>query len=429
MRPSSLRLTAWLRSPRYPYVSGALLAVLAVVEVLHGRIASATVLVTLPPVAVPLLWRRREPRVGLLVVPAALLNFLFRPEMLLTAAVAGVMGLYALARHRVLHPALLLAAGIAGSLLVNVGHVAMGVYDLGGTAPALGADGSLSYFTESFVLAVGIVATVGVADAFRSREESRQAREAAQRELIAMERRHAAAAERAAMARELHDVVAHSVSVIAVQAETATYTTPDLSPAARDGFQQIAGSARSALAELRRLLAVLRTDDSAEDAPVAPVAPQPTLGALDELLTAHRSTGGEVELRTEGTRPAVLPSSLELTVYRIVQEALTNARRHARGAKVTVWLGYEPSVLRLSVADDGPGPALADQPHSGGHGLSGMRERANLLGGCVSWGAAGPGGGFLIEAELPVRTIDERTASTHGRSTRRDTGTDAEGRA
>jgi signal transduction histidine kinase len=412
MRPSTLRPTAWLRSPRYPYVSGALLAALAAVEVLQGRITSATVLATLPPVVVPLLWRRREPRTGLLVVPAALLNTLFRPEMLLTVAVAGVMGLYALARHRVLHPALLLGAGIAGSLLVNAGHVAMGVYDLGGKAPALGADGSLSYFTESFVLAVGVVATVGVADAFRSREESRLAREAAQRELIAMERRHAAAAERAAIARELHDIVAHSVSVIAVQAETATYTTPDLSPAARDGFQQIAGSARSALAELRCLLTVLRADDTGADAEAAPVAPQPTLDSLDELLAAHRSAGGEVELRTEGTRPAVLPPSLELTAYRIVQEALTNARRHARGAKVAVWLGYEPSVLRLSVTDDGPGPAPAAEPGAGGHGLSGMRERASLLGGRVSWGAAGPGGGFLIEAELPVRTAADRPVDT-----------------
>ncbi|EPJ42516.1 putative Sensor histidine kinase YxjM [Streptomyces afghaniensis 772] len=286
-----------------------------------------------------------------------------------------------------------------------MGHVAMGVYDLGGRAPAVGADGSLSYFTESFVLAVGVVATVGVADATRSREESRQAREAAQRELIAMERRHAAAQERAAIARELHDIVAHSVSVIAVQAESATYTTPDLSPPARDGFQQIASSARSALTELRRLLSVLRADEAGSEE-AAPVVPQPTLDSLGALLEAHRSGGGEVTLHTTGTRPAVLPPSLELTVYRIVQEALTNARRHARGAAVDIRLTYEEDEVRLRITDDGPGPktgAGGPRLNSGGHGLSGMRERANLLGGRLTCGPAGPGGGFLIEAELPVR--------------------------
>ncbi|MEU6916884.1 sensor histidine kinase [Streptomyces olindensis] len=395
----SLRPTAWPRSPRYPYVSGVLLVLLAAAEVLHSRITSTTVLTTLPFVVPPLLWRRREPRVGLLVVPAALLNFLFRPELLMTVAVAGVMGLYSLARHRVLHPAVLITAAITGALLVNAGHLAMGVYDLGGRAPAVGADGSLSYFTESFVLAVGMVATVGVADAFRSREESRQAREAAQRELITMERRHAAAQERAAIARELHDIVAHSVSVIAVRAESATYTTPDLSPPARDGFQQIAASARSALTELRQLLSVLRADDAAEE---APVLPQPTLDSLDALLEAHRSGGGEVTLRTEGTRPPLLPPSLELTAYRIVQEALTNARRHARGAAVGIRLAFADDEVRIRITDDGPGPQGSPQV-SGGHGLSGMRERANLLGGRLTCGPAGPGGGFLVEAELPVR--------------------------
>ncbi|CAL9305679.1 sensor histidine kinase [Streptomyces sp. SudanB52_2052] len=400
MRQSpSLRPTAWSRSPRYPYVTGVLLVVLAAAEVLHSRVTSTTVLATLPFVVPPLFWRRREPRVGLLVVPAALLNFLFRPELLMTVAVAGVMGLYSLARHRVLHPAVLSTAAITGALLVNAGHVAMGVYDLGGRAPAVGADGSLSYFTESFVLAVGVVATVGVADAFRSREESRQAREAAQRELIAMERRHAAAQERAAIARELHDIVAHSVSVIAVRAESATYTTPDLSPPARDGFQQIAASARSALTELRQLLSVLRADDTAED---APVLPQPTLDSLDALLEAHRSGGGEVTLHTEGTRSPLLPPSLELTAYRIVQEALTNARRHARGAAVDIRLAFADDEVRLRITDDGPGPQGSPQD-SGGHGLSGMRERANLVGGRLTCGPAGPGGGFLVEAELPVR--------------------------
>ncbi|WP_435843672.1 sensor histidine kinase [Streptomyces fradiae] len=241
-----------------------------------------------------------------------------------------------------------------------------------------------------------------MADAIRSREESGQARETAQRELIAMERRHAAAAERASIARELHDIVAHAVSVIAVQAESATYTTPNLSPEAREGFQQIAGSARSALSELRQLLTVLRTDGPSGKER-APVVPQPTMESLGILLATHRLSGGEVDLRTEGTRPVALPPSLELTVYRIVQEALTNARRHAPGARVLIRLDYSSKQLRVRIVDDGPGPRPLPPPGKQGYGLSGMQERASLLGGRLAYGAAGPEGGFLIQAELPVR--------------------------
>ncbi|CAM5359810.1 two-component sensor histidine kinase [Streptomyces spiroverticillatus] len=412
MFPLSLRSpTAWQHSVRHPYVSGALLGVLAVAEAVHGQVTSVTVLVTLALAVLPLLARRREPRVGFVVLGASLLNFLFRPELLLTAAVAGAMGLYTLARHRAIHPLLTIALGVSGSLLVNIGHVMRGAYDLGGRAPVLGGDGSLSYFTESFVLAVAMIATVCVADAVRAREESRLAREAAQRKLIAMEREHAAAAERASIARELHDIVAHSVSVIAVQAESATYTTPDLSPAARDGFQQIAGSARSAMSELRQLLSVLHTDATER----ASVAPQPTLDSLDALLAAHRSGGGQVELHTEGIRPDLLPPSLELTVYRIAQEALTNTRRHAPGAKAQVDISYAPGRVRLNIRDDGPGPQDPDAARSGGHGLDGMVERAKLIGGQLTHGGAGPEGGFQVRADLPIATYEENPVRSTGR--------------
>ncbi|MGP4000444.1 sensor histidine kinase [Streptomyces sp. 8N706] len=396
----------WLRSPAYPYVSGVALVCIAASEVISTRITSATVLATLPVVVVPVVWRHRYPWLGLIVVAAALLNFLFRSELLLSVAVAGIVGMYGLARHRVMHPVLLAAAGVVGSLLVNVGHIALGVYDLGGSAPAIGSDGSLSYFTEAFVVSVAVVATVCSGDAVRSREESRREREAAQRQLIAMERRQAVEAERVAIARELHDIVAHAVSVMAVQAESATYTTPGLSPQARESFQQIAGSARSALTELRHLLNVLRKDANEE----ASVAPQPTLGSLDDLLETHRSTGGKVELRTEGPRPA-LSSSVELSVYRIVQEALTNARRHAPGACVVVDLAYRQDRVGLRILDDGPGPAGA--ANGTGHGLGGMRERATVLGGRLTSGP-GPDGGFLIEADLPVQATPSGLADHAG---------------
>ncbi|MGK5637440.1 sensor histidine kinase [Streptomyces sp. URMC 126] len=371
----------------------ALLLCLAAFEVCHARITSATVLGTLPLAVLPLLWRRRRPELSHITVAAGLLNFLFRPEMLFSAAIAGLMGLYTLARRRLWHPAVVAGAAVTGALLVNIGHIAMGVYELGGASPALGSDGTLDYFTESFVLSVAIVATVSVADAMRSREDSRREREAARRRFIDIERRQAVEAERAAIARELHDIVAHAVSVIAVQAESATYTTPGLTPQARDGFQQIAGSARATLTELRNLLNVLRKDADEK----ASLAPQPTLSSLDDLLETHRSAGGQVEFCVHGSRPA-LSSALELAVYRIVQEALTNARRHARGARVQVALGFAPNGVSLRIIDDGPGPP--DDRDSEGHGLNGMRERAALLGGQVTYGR-GSDGGFLIEADLP----------------------------
>ncbi|MFI2209249.1 sensor histidine kinase [Streptomyces sp. NPDC020141] len=381
-----------------PAVAVLLLLALGMLEITLGGITSAPVLATAGAALLPLLWRRTRPRLVCVTVAAALLNFLFHPELLFAAALAGLMGLYTLTRRRVLHPVLVAGAGVTGALLVNLGHIARGVYDLGEAQAALGTGGRLSHFTEAFVLSVVIVATVSAADALRSREDSRRERRAAQLRLVEMERRQAVAAERAAVARELHDIVAHSVSVIAVRAESATYTTPLLSPQARDGFQQIAESARSTLNELRSLLDVLRED--AEDR--AALAPQPDLDALPELLETHRSAGGDAELRTTGVRPP-RSAPLELTVYRTVQEALTNARRHAPGAAVRIDLDYAGDRIALRILDDGPGPARnTRRPESTGHGLIGMRERAALLGGRFSCGR-GPAGGFLIEAELPHR--------------------------
>nr|WP_272918006.1 sensor histidine kinase [Actinomadura rayongensis] len=222
--------------------------------------------------------------------------------------------------------------------------------------------------------------------------------------------------ERARIARELHDVVAHSVSMIAVQAETAPYTMDNLSPEARAGYTEIAKTAREALVEMRRLLGVLRADARPEQ---PDSAPQPRLDRLPELIDQHRGAGGRVDLRVQGD-PRTLSTTVELSAYRIVQEALTNARRHAPGAEVKVDLVYLPDRLAVRVRDDGAGrtavlPQAGDPaatmldgpartrvlPDQGGHGLVGMRERATMLGGRFSAGPAVQGG-FQVEAELPL---------------------------
>ena len=221
--------------------------------------------------------------------------------------------------------------------------------------------------------------------------------------LNAVQREQAVLRERARIARELHDVVAHSVSMIAVQAETAPYTMQTLSPEAKKGFGEIAGAAREALEEMRRLLTVLRAEPGTQPE----VTPQPRLDRLPELIDSHRGAGGDAQLNVRGAaRP--LSTTIELSAYRIVQEALTNARRHAPGARVRVELDYLGDRLAVRVTDDGSvAPStMVDRPVDDktkvmGHGLVGMRERATMLGGHF---AAGPRaeGGFAVQAELPV---------------------------
>jgi signal transduction histidine kinase len=199
--------------------------------------------------------------------------------------------------------------------------------------------------------------------------------------------------ERARIARELHDVVAHHVSMVAVQAETARLTTPGMPEEGQERLLAIGDTAREALTEMRRLLGVLRADAAGD----AERAPQPGLGHLTELLEDARAAGTSVRLTVSGA-VAPLPAGVDLTAYRIVQETLTNARRHASGATVEVELRFAADALHLRVRDDGPGPGEGE-PH--GHGLLGMRERAASVGGTLRAGRAAEGG-FAVEAELPL---------------------------
>ncbi|MFC8805363.1 sensor histidine kinase [Streptomyces anthocyanicus] len=387
------RLRDWIAAPAYPWITGGAVTAGAVVELIvipGGVTTTVGVLVS----AVSLMWRRSFPPVAVLTVAAGLIGFAGDVNLYLAIMVSGLTGCYSLGRNRVLHPALTVTGGALGALCVNLVHInTWSRMDL--PVPALWERGSLSLFAESFLVTVVVFGAVMMGDAVRSREETRTERSLAQAQLIAMERQQAAAAERAAIARELHDIVSHSVSMIAVQAESVTYTTPGLTPEARDGFQQIAATARSSMAELRRLLGVLRTPQGES----ALTSPQPTLDHLAELVDQHRAVGGTAELRITGERVA-LPAAWELSAYRIAQEALTNARKHAPGVRTVVEVDYGADrLLTLRVQDDGPG--TDSRPGAGaGHGLTGMRERAALVGGRLSAGA-GPDGGFLVEAELP----------------------------
>jgi signal transduction histidine kinase len=245
------------------------------------------------------------------------------------------------------------------------------------------------------LLVVVAAAALAIGDARRLRSEAIAERDASRRQVAETLREQAAMEERARIARELHDVVAHHVSMIAVQAETARFTTPDLSEEGRERFGDIAESARDALGEMRRLLGVLRENAGGE----GERQPQPGLDRLHELIDDARATGTAVRLTLHG--PVVpLSPSVDLAAYRIVQEALTNARRHAPGASVQVDLRYGGDALQMRVRNDGPGPALGG---SDGNGLMGMRERATMVGGSVRTGPA-EGGGFLVEAELPIES-------------------------
>jgi len=238
-----------------------------------------------------------------------------------------------------------------------------------------------------------LLASVLVGESSRKRAEAETALDETQAAMAESVREQTVMEERAAIARELHDIVAHHLSMIAVQSEAARLTSPRLSADARGRFEAIAQTARDALAETRRLLGVLREDVTGE----AELAPQPGLEEVAALVDTARDAGSNVRLILQG-KVVELPAGIDLAAYRIVQEALTNARRHAPGADVDVEITYGNGVVRLQVRDYGPGPT---EEMIAGHGIVGMRDRAAIAGGTFSCGAA-EGGGFAVEVELPA---------------------------
>jgi len=246
---------------------------------------------------------------------------------------------------------------------------------------------------SSVLLLMVVVAAAALGDSRRQRGEALAERDETRQAMSDTLHDRAAMEERARIARDLHDVVAHHVSAIAVEAESARVTTEGLSDEGRAHFESIGQTARDALTEMRRLLGVLREDASAD----AVRDPQPSLTQVNDLVETARAAGSPVTLTLEGA-VVPLPTGVDLCAYRILQEALTNVRRHAPGAAVEVELEYQPEVLRLRVRDHGPGAAPEDPD---GHGLLGMRERAIMVGGTLTAGPA-EGGGFVVDAVLPI---------------------------
>lgn len=204
---------------------------------------------------------------------------------------------------------------------------------------------------------------------------------------------HALAQERGRIARELHDIVSHSITVIGIQAQAVARRLRDDQEAEKADLRSIEETARQAMAEMRRLLGVLRSDGAP-----ATLTPQPGLDQLPRLVADMRGAGVPVEVSVEG-RPMPLPPGVDLTAYRVVQEALTNCRKHGGGAPARVLIRYEDHRVDLWVDDDG----AANAPNgNGGYGLIGMRERVSVFGGTLQAGSR-PGGGYSLHASLPVR--------------------------
>jgi signal transduction histidine kinase len=288
----------------------------------------------------------------------------------------GVLALAGLqARPRVLVELWLLTLG-AGAILVQ-------------RMPGLNASPDLAEMTT--LSAVVLLAAGALAG---RRETQRQL--AAQQRISDTERtRRALLEERTRIARELHDVVAHHMSVIAIQAEAAPYRVPDPPEELARSFATIRTTATEGIRELRRVVGVLRAE-GADDDP----GPQPSLERLDELVASLEGAGLQVTVEVNGT-PRSLPVGVELSAYRIVQEALSNAVRHAPGSQVRVELRYRPDGLALRVVN-GPARSQPVPPSRGsGHGVLGMRERAAMLGGELT-AEPRPDGGYAVTAVLPT---------------------------
>ncbi len=333
-------------------------------------------------VCLTLLWRRRAPLVVLLIAVAVLdiqANFFDPPSqppfssfVILLVAFYSV-AVYGEERRAVIGGAAAFAAGVLSTDL-----------------PRLLAGESPSNIIPAWVFIV-VFWLAG-----RTIRQRRLQAERLQDLAIQLERereenaRNAVAEERSRISRELHDVVAHSVSVMVVQAQAAQRLLEGEPKEAQQALSSIETTGRQALVEMRRMLGILRRNDEE-----LTLAPQPGLQHLDALIEETRKAGLPVELHIEG-EPERLPPGVDLCVYRIVQEALTNTRKHAGPARARVVVRYRSKELELEITDDGTGTGKGE-----GQGLIGMRERASLYGGFIESGRRN-GGGYLVRARLPI---------------------------
>jgi signal transduction histidine kinase len=331
---------------------------------------------------VPLLWRRGRPLTVLACIGASwLVAYLFVTG---TAPFGLWVALYSLIVYAPRRTAeVASAAVVAGFCGLGIVRVSVGgSARLQGVVPLL--IGTLMVVLVGFAVADRRGRTVALREraAFLERE-----REALSRQAVAEERLR--------IARELHDLVAHSLSTIAIQSSTGRLALPEHPEVALEALEAIESSSRDATRELRHLLGVLREDEG----PAAVLVPSPGLADLASLLAAVRAAGVEVRLRADGAARQ-LPHSVDLVAYRVVQEALTNAVKHAAPAGVDVGIRYDADELVIVVSDDG-GAGPLEGGGGPGHGIVGMRERVAAIGGEFS---AGPRleGGFEVTARLPI---------------------------
>jgi signal transduction histidine kinase len=333
-------------------------------------------LMLLVPLA--LAWRTRHPLAVMAVnIAAWVVIDLYTPanEDPLTLAIALAIAVYSVGAHTYGRRAALGAGLVAAmALLATVVD-----WDEGSFVDLLG---NLTFFA-------GIFGGTWLAGRAIRRRRGRERDLIVEREEKA---RLAVLEERTRIARELHDVVAHAISVIVLQARGARHALDTEPGDARGAIDAIEQTATQALAEMRRLLGMLRTDDEE-----VALAPQPSLAHLDALVKHVRDAGLPVEVRVEG-RPRDLAPGIDLSAYRIVQEALTNALKHAGRAQAVVLVRYGDDLLELEVVDTGAGGANGG---GSGHGLAGMRERVAVFGGELESGPRGDGG-YAVRATLPL---------------------------
>jgi signal transduction histidine kinase len=337
-----------------------------------------------------------------LLVAAMCVPFVFhrRYPVAAIAVASGALILYAVGRYSA-YPGIPIFVLVAGISLHSTRRRALLAAGLGAVAISVGVWLQPENVATASTWVASLLA-VAVAWLWGENLRNRRARWAAMEERarrLEAEReerdRQAVTDERLRIARELHDVVAHSMSVIAVQSGVANHVIDSRPAQARQALATIEATSRSALVELRRLLGVLRQGDD----PVASLEPNPGMAEIGRLADQIRSAGVKVELKIEG-EPGDLPPGVDLSAFRIAQEGLTNVLRHGGGV-ARVLVRYSPGAVAVEIADDGRAGAADEAPAEGtGHGLIGMRERVAVFGGELTAGPV-PGGGYRMAARLP----------------------------
>lgn len=332
-------------------------------------------------IAAALLWRRKKPLLMAAIVVAGsvviLVSFSSPPQAPTVASVV-IVAAYSTGAHLDLRRSLL-------GFVLTSGAVAVVCF--------IKTPNDIYFAVVFFGIAPWVVGRVIRTQTALARELT----EKAEREQIAREQEEAAvtAAERSRVAREIHDVLAHNLSVMVIQASAARRVAERNPAAVTEAAELISRTGREALSELRYVFGPMRKGD--DDA----LGTSPGLANLDQLVSRAHRAGLPVELRVEG-EPLALSPGLDLAAYRVVQEALTNSLKHARGARAAVTVRYEPGDVMVEVMDDGAGAGVNGNPDGGGgHGLVGMRERVALYGGILEVGKR-PEGGFTVRARIPL---------------------------